>query len=44
MTVKPGDFSLRPERVDVPADFSVIDRWFDHLRGQGVRLEPVALR
>ena len=44
MTVKPGDFSLRPARVDVPADFSVIDRWFDHVRGQGVRLEPVALR
>ena len=44
MTVKPGDFSLRPARVDVPADFSVIERWFDHVRGQGVGLQPVALR
>jgi len=44
MTVKPGDFSIRPVRVDVPADFSVIDRWFEHVRGQGVGLQPVALR
>ena len=44
MTVKPGDFSLRPARADVPADFSVIERWFDHVRGQGVGLLPVALR
>jgi CRISPR type III-B/RAMP module RAMP protein Cmr1 len=44
MTVKPGDFSLRPARVDVPRDFSVIERWFDHVRGQGVGLQPVALR
>jgi len=44
MTVKPGDFSLRPARVDVPRDFSVIERWFDHVRGQGAGLWPVALR
>jgi CRISPR type III-B/RAMP module RAMP protein Cmr1 len=44
MAVKPGDFSLRPARADVPADFSVIERWFDHVRGQGVGLLPVALR
>ena len=44
MTVKPGDFSLRPARVDVPRDFSVIERWFDHVRGQGVGLRPVSLR
>ena len=44
MTVKPGDFSLRPARVDVPTDFSVIERWFDHVRGQQVGLLPVALR
>ncbi len=44
MTVKPGDFSVRPARVDVPSDFSVIDRWFDHVREQGVGLQSVALR
>ncbi len=43
MTVKPGDFSIRPVRVDVPRDFSVIDRWFDHVRGQGFGLQPVVL-
>ena len=40
MTVKPGDFSLRPARVDVPTDFSVIERWFDHVREQGMRPAP----
>ncbi|MEA2499990.1 MAG: CRISPR-associated protein Cmr1 [Actinomycetota bacterium] len=44
MTVKPGDFSLRPARAEVPSDFSVIERWFDHVRAQEVGLLPVALR
>jgi CRISPR-associated protein Cmr1 len=44
LTVKPGDFSLRPARVDVPADFSLFDRWFDHVRAQQGELHPVALR
>jgi hypothetical protein len=44
MTVKPGDFSLRPARVETPADFSVIESWFDYVRGQGVGLQTVALR
>jgi len=43
MTVKPGDFSLRPARVEVPSDFSVFDRWFDYVRGQPAGLHPVAL-
>lgn len=43
MTVKPSDYSIRPIRVDVPTDFSVLDRWFDHVRKQDVRLLPVAL-
>ena len=36
MTVKPNDFSLRPARVDAPTDYSLIDRWFDHVRKQQV--------
>lgn len=44
MTVKPGDYSMRPARVGVPADFSLIDRWFEHVRGQGAGLCQVALR
>jgi CRISPR-associated protein Cmr1 len=44
MTVKPGEFSIRPARAELPSDFSVIDRWFDHLRGQQVGLLPVLLR
>ena len=44
MTVKPGDYSLRPARVGVPHDYSVIDRWFEHVRAQGVSLRHVALR
>jgi len=44
MTVKPGDYSMRPARVGVPADFSLIDRWFEHVRGQGASLCQVALR
>ena len=44
MTVKPNDFSFRPARVDAPTDFSLIDRWFDHVRKQQVDLLPVALR
>ncbi len=44
LTVKPGDFSLRPARAEVPTDFSVFDRWFDHVRAQGTGLAPVALR
>ena len=43
MTVKPGDYSLRPARVEAPSDFSVFDRWFDYVRGQGAGLHPVAL-
>jgi CRISPR type III-B/RAMP module RAMP protein Cmr1 len=43
MTVKPNDFSLRPARVEVPADFTVIERWFDHVRAQDVGLLPVAI-
>jgi CRISPR-associated protein Cmr1 len=44
MTVRPGDPSIRPARVEVPKDFSVYDRWFDHLRVQQGDLHPVALR
>jgi CRISPR-associated protein Cmr1 len=44
MTVKPGDFSIRPARAELLSDFSVIDRWFDYLRGQQVGLLPVLLR
>ena len=44
MTVKPADYSLRPARVDVPTDYSLIDRWFDHVRGQEVSLLSVPLR
>ena len=44
MVVKPADFSLRPDRVDVPTDYSLIDRWFDHVRRQQVGLLPVSLR
>jgi len=44
MVVKPADFSLRPARVDVPTDYSLIDRWFDHVRRQQVGLLPVPLR
>jgi hypothetical protein len=44
MTVRPGDPSIRPARVEVPKDFSVYDRWFDHLRAQQGELHPVALR
>ncbi|MGZ3472553.1 MAG: hypothetical protein ACXVA6_21535, partial [Isosphaeraceae bacterium] len=43
MVVKPADFSLRPDRVDVPTDYSLIDRWFDHVRRQQVGLLPVSL-
>ncbi len=44
MTIRPGDHSLRPARVEVARDFSVYDRWFDHLRAQQGDLHPVALR
>jgi CRISPR-associated protein Cmr1 len=44
MVVKPADYSLRPARVDVPTDYSLIDRWFDHLRRQEVGLLSVVLR
>ncbi len=44
MTVKPADFSLRPARVGVPPDYSLVDRWFDHVRTQGVGLLSVPLR
>jgi hypothetical protein len=44
MTVKPNDFSIRPARVDAPTDFSLIERWFEHVRKQQVGLLPVALR
>ena len=44
MTAKPADFSLRPARVDVPTDYSLIDRWFDHVTRQGVGLLSVPLR
>ncbi len=44
MVVKPVDFSLRPARVDVPTDYSLIDRWFDHVRRQHVGLLPLPLR
>ncbi len=43
MTVKPGDFSIAPTRLDVPADFSLIDRWFDYVRAQQVALHAVTL-
>jgi len=43
LTVKPGDFSLRPARLEAPRDFSLLDRWFDHVRAQGSGLAPVAL-
>jgi CRISPR-associated protein Cmr1 len=43
MTVKPGDFSIPQTRVDVPTDFSLIDRWFDHLRVQHGALHAVAI-
>lgn len=43
MIVKPGDAALRPVRLPLPPDFSVIERWFDHVRGQGVGLLPVAI-
>ena len=32
MTVKPNDFSIRPVQVDAPTDFSLIDRWFEHVQ------------
>ena len=44
MTIRPGDHSLRPARVEVARDYSVFDRWFDHLRAQQGDLHPVALR
>ena len=44
MMVKPADFSLRPARVDVPTDYSLIDRWFEHVRRQQVGLLAVPLR
>jgi CRISPR-associated protein Cmr1 len=43
MTVKPGDFSIRPTRVDVPANFALFDRWFDYVRAQQVALHALAL-
>jgi hypothetical protein len=43
MTVKPGDYALRPARVEAPSDFSVFDRWFDYVRGQTAGLHPVVL-
>jgi hypothetical protein len=43
MTVKPGDFSIRPTRVDVPANFALFDRWFDYVRAQQVSLHALAL-
>jgi CRISPR-associated protein Cmr1 len=43
LTVKPGDFSLRPQRLEAPRDYAVFDRWFDHVRAQGVGLSPITL-
>jgi CRISPR-associated protein Cmr1 len=43
LTVKPGDFSIRPQRLEAPRDFAVYDRWFDHVRAQGVGLSPITL-
>ena len=40
MTVKPNDFSIRPVRVDVPTDYSLIEHWFEHVRKQQVGLLP----
>jgi hypothetical protein len=44
LTVRPGDPSIRPARLEVPKDLSVYDRWFDHVRAQHGDLHPVALR
>jgi hypothetical protein len=44
MTVKPADYSIRPARVSVPRDYSLIDRWFDHLKAQNINLLPIPLR
>jgi hypothetical protein len=33
--VKPGDFSQRTARAEVPADFGLIERWFDYVRADG---------
>ena len=43
MTVRPGDFSIRPARVEVPKDFSVFDRWFEYVRAQQGELHAVGL-
>ncbi len=44
MTVKPADYSIRPARVNVPTDYSLIDRWYDHVKQANVGLLPVILR
>jgi hypothetical protein len=43
MTVRPGDYSLKPVRIATPTDFKLITQWFDYVRGQGAPLLPVAL-
>jgi CRISPR-associated protein Cmr1 len=44
MTVRPNDYSIKPARVDVPADFSLLDKWFAFVQGQGARLVPVSIQ
>jgi CRISPR-associated protein Cmr1 len=43
LTIKPGDFSLRPQRLEAPRDFTIFERWFDHVRAQGSSLSPIAI-
>jgi CRISPR-associated protein Cmr1 len=43
MTVRPADHAIRPVRVAVPADYSLLDNWFNYVRGQGTSLLPIPL-
>jgi CRISPR-associated protein Cmr1 len=43
MTVKPADYSIRPVRVGLPRDYSLIDKWFDYLKEQNINLLSIPL-
>jgi hypothetical protein len=42
LSIRPQDRSIRPIRVDAPADHALIDRWFDFVKSAGADLKPVA--
>ena len=41
MTLRPHDRAIRPVELAAPADFSLVERWFDYVRDQGSPLAPV---